>query len=231
MITGTTPDVCRDYKLDKEISGLLSSFREIADRLREEIVRVESLLQNAGSEVSMLEEIAAQLESFIDDPQTIPERLSRYKENISTLGSWLLRMKEQALELDSFFVYSPDQKLPKASASFWDQLCFDVQAFLDSFINDYNSIGNTYSGNSSLTVWAISAGRDQLQIVKSLIDDHFTPETGIGVNPQSCHRSRHSDPGHPGRQGPRRGYDGPPGFAGEPGLPGRFDRSVPTGGL
>ena len=182
MITSTTPDIYRDYKLNKEISDLIPTFKENADRLREEIARIEKIIGGSGSEASMLEEVAAQLDSFIKDPYTIPERLSRYKENINSLGSWLLQIKEQALELDSFFIYSPDQPLPNASASFGEQLSFDIRAFFDSFFNDYNSIGSTYSGDSTLTVWAISAGRDQLQIVKSLMDDRFTPAYNIGVN-------------------------------------------------
>jgi len=74
-------------------------------------------------------------------------------------------------------------KPPQAKAGFFSQLYFDLQAFLDSFSNKYNLIGNIYTdSDQTLEVWAISGGRDQLQIVKSLIDDVYTPNSDIGVN-------------------------------------------------
>ena len=41
-----------------------------------------------------------------------------------------------------------------------------------SYTEDYDSIGNTKQSDKSITVW-ITTGRDQAQVLKSLIDDSF----------------------------------------------------------
>ena len=49
-----------------------------------------------------------------------------------------------------------------------------------SYTEDYDSIGNTKQSDKSITVW-ITTGRDQAQVLKSLIDERFTPESNISV--------------------------------------------------
>ena len=48
---------------------------------------------------------------------------------------------------------------------------------------DYNSLGDKYDENSTdlIEVW-ITTGRDQSTILKTMVDDTFTPNTGIKVN-------------------------------------------------
>ena len=55
-----------------------------------------------------------------------------------------------------------------------------------SFIVDYNQIGNVVEeGEESkvLTLW-VGTGRDQANVIKALIDENFTKETGISINVQ-----------------------------------------------
>lgn len=183
VITGSTPDLGRDYDLHKEVPGLIGELTDIAKRLREVSVRVEGRASGTGSEFSTLKETIYQLDGFVEKPESIPGRLARFRDNVSALGAWMLRMKEQPLELDSLWILSADQALPKADASWPRQLAFDVQAFLLSFLSRSGAIGNVHDPKDrTLTVWAIGAGRDQAQIAKSFIDDRYTPKTGIGVN-------------------------------------------------
>lgn len=54
-----------------------------------------------------------------------------------------------------------------------------------SFVIDYNNIGSVTDDKDkeSITLW-IGSGRDQANVIKSLVDESFTNETGIGVNVQ-----------------------------------------------
>ncbi|REE56453.1 ABC-type glycerol-3-phosphate transport system substrate-binding protein [Paenibacillus taihuensis] len=194
MITGTSVDAYRDYRLDEKIPGLLKQLTRIRTELTKQLANIGRVSSSSGgSEASILEEIIHQLGSFIDNPDTIPNRLERYKNNVSSLGAWILDMRSQPLEIDYIVVKSPDRKAPAARAGFFPQLLFDVRAFFASFGNDASSVGGTYGGSKDkmISVWVsssdiastgIATGRDQTQIIRNLIDNSFTPKTGIHVN-------------------------------------------------
>lgn len=179
MITGTTPDSYRDYELDKEIPGLLDAFQEQADALYAAASLFESL---GGEEKSQSEDIlgmARRLESLIREPRSIQKRLSSFREGISALSSWLYDRTSQPLELDYLIVHSAGQDLPSPRASFWQQVTHFFKTFFASFLEDYNTVGGDGTGES-ITVWA-NIGRDQIQVIKNLVVDQFTPKTGIDV--------------------------------------------------
>lgn len=181
MITTTTPDPYNDYYLDMEIPGLIDGFKTVSASLKKEENYVSNLTGASGSEAAFLQEIAAQLDSFIKDPDTIPKRLDRFKSNVSSLSDWVLRLKEQPLEIDYLVVASSQENFPKPSANLVKRIVFATRAFVNSFFEDYNSVGNVSTGNKTINVW-VGTGRDQAQIIKSMIDDLFTPATGIDVN-------------------------------------------------
>ena len=59
----------------------------------------------------------------------------------------------------------------------------EIKAFAATFYVDYDAVGDVYEENDEevVTVWILS-GRDQGTILKSMVDDTFTPDTGIKVN-------------------------------------------------
>lgn len=182
MITGTTPDIYRDYNLDMEIPDLLDVFKSTTQMLREVAETVDALTGKAGSEASFLKEMANQVESLINEPETIQTRLDKFKGNLSSLGTWLLKNKETPLELDYIFISSPDTEKPSPVSGFFENLLFGIKAFFASFTEKYNTIGNTYDNKNSINVWISGKGRDEAQLVRELIDSSFTPQTGIKVN-------------------------------------------------
>ncbi len=184
MITGVSPDIYRDYYLEEEIPDFTERFTRLADTLENEAKEIRRLMENNGGETSTIDEIVYQMRDIAKKPETVTERLDRFKSNISTLSSWALNMVEQPLELDYITVFTENSKEYKSNAGFFKQIVFSAKAFLGSFSADYNSIGSVYSGDKStnLRVWAVGTGRDQAQIIKSIIDNDFSPQTGIGVN-------------------------------------------------
>ncbi len=191
MITGTSPDPYQDYYLEKKVPGLLETFADISGQLKAQVQALEDLTGVRGSEASLLEEVALQLDSMTQKPDTIPARLERLKDNIGSLGAWILQRKEQPLELDYILFTAEDASLPAADAGFLQSTAFGVGAVALSFFEDYNAVGNVYEDREALTVWisqqdlattGSSSGRDQALIIKQLIDDSFTVQTGIPVN-------------------------------------------------
>lgn len=200
MITGSNPDayrnmidINRDFLLDEKIPGLMTGFSDIAKRLKVQLDYINSISQGEGNAASMIKEIIVQLEKFVKEPETIPLRLDSYRNNVSSLASWLLEMRDQPLELDYFVVSSPGEKLPAAKANILDQIAFRLNMFFNSFVQDYNAVGSVHTGKA-LNVWVSTtelagtantgffSGRDQAQVIKSMVDDMFTSKYRIGVN-------------------------------------------------
>lgn len=179
MVTGTSPDPYRQYYLEEEIPGLMDSLRSIRAQLSELSARIKAITGSGGSQASVIDQVIFMLDGLLEKPRDIPGRLDNFKQNIESLGSLTVTLASQPLELD-YMVVSSGKELPNATAGLLDSIRFHGEAFINSFFEDYNSIGNTYTGEA-VDVW-ISGGRDQAQVVKSLIDDLFTPQHGIPIN-------------------------------------------------
>lgn len=189
MITSTSPDVYTDYFLTDRVPGLLKTMEECSNLLNEEIAHIVALTGGRGSKTAVLETLSVQLDTFRDDPDKISERLSSFKDNISAVGSWLVDIQSQGLTLDYLYLKSPDTAAPKAETGFFKSAWFSLSRFFASF-SDASAIGGSDKGGGRVvTVWLnsagqTSAGRDQAQIIKDLVDESFTPETGIIIDLQ-----------------------------------------------
>jgi ABC-type glycerol-3-phosphate transport system substrate-binding protein len=180
MITGTSIDANRDYNVDTEIPDLIDEMKQVYGLIASEKERLVAITGTFGNETAILDNLNRQIKTMVDKPETIPTRLDKYKGNVDALAAWLLSLKQQPLDLD-YIVLSPEgKKLPKAHASFMQNLVFRMKALIGSFSEDY-SMTDDSKGEKTITVW-VGMGRDQVQIVKQLIDDYFTPATGIHVN-------------------------------------------------
>ena len=180
MITGNTPDKYRDYFLEKEIPGLTEAFWQQHDRLlelAEEYDRLNSQ-ENTGSEP--LRRAARQLQSMLEKPETIPARIAGFRDSISLLSDWIHSSLEQPLLLDYFMIHSADAEIPSPKPGFLQSVRHFFSSFFLSFFEDY-SVVDSAEGSRTISVW-MNSGRDQVQILKSLITDSFTPQTGISVD-------------------------------------------------
>lgn len=181
MVTGTQPDNFRDYSLKTEIPGIEDTMREIRDRLKVAYDNIGNATGLRDGDTANIDRLVVQLDGFLKDLDTVPRRLSNFSSNISSLSAWMLNLKNQPLEIDYIRIQSENVETPDADAGFMDNFLFAVRQFLGSFVMDYNSVGDTTEAADALNVW-IGLGRDQVQIIKEMVDEHFTPKTGIPVN-------------------------------------------------
>lgn len=183
MITGTAPDAARDYRVERQVPNLLETFDFESKRLRRIAAEVVELSGTSGEQEALLKTMALQLEEMIEKPETIPRRLISYKINTGGMGTWLIRAREIPLEIDAIYVSSPGVKLPDKGMSVFAEFWHEIVSFFYSFFIDYNQIGDMSDGTESrsIEVW-IGSGRDQANTIKAMIDETFTPETGIRVN-------------------------------------------------
>lgn len=180
MIMGAEPDRYRDYQLDKEIPGLKDKLLTLSRRFMDQADEFERITGQKGTEAEILRRVSRLLKDFAYHPENIPLRQSSFRDNIAGLAAWILYRKEIPLEIDYLGIASADARLPSPTASPWIKAWMDLKSFVASFTVDYNNIGRK-EGKGAIDVW-ISSGRDQAQILKDLINDSFTPETGVKVN-------------------------------------------------
>lgn len=191
MITGTSPDAYTDYFLEEKVEGLTEILTRNQQVLQQELEFIALVAGGRGSATSAIDTMQVQLGLFLKDPEEISKRLSSMKNNISALGTWVVDMQDQALQLDYLYLKSPDVKTPKAGAGFFSRLGYQISRFFASFSEENQKVGADGGEGRKITVWlnstvnaaanGTSAGRDQAQVLKDMIDEMFTPETGISV--------------------------------------------------
>jgi len=183
MVTGAVPDPFRDHQLHHRMPDVLVTMREQSQIMRNLSEQLEDFTGQRSAHNAILERLAIQLEDMSVRHRTIPERLGNLRANIGGLGAWILTTREQPLEIDFLVVSSPEMPLPRADVGFFERLIHEARAFIASFTEDFDAIGDVHDEREAITVW-IATGRDQAQILKQMIDDTFTPQTGIPVNLQ-----------------------------------------------
>lgn len=183
MITGTDPDIYRDYKLETAIPDLSGRLSAILSALDAHIDYLETRYGENCYSARILIQMQTQMVSFQDKPYTIAKRLSVFKTNIEALAEWILEFGEQPLQIDYLYAAGRDADAPAADGSFFSKLGHEIRSFVGSFSHSYNEVAseNAQGGDVTLQVW-IGAGRDQANVMKRLIDEYFMPESHINVN-------------------------------------------------
>lgn len=181
MITGTDPDIYRDYYLDEAISDLMETMQDVSSQLDAISKKIESFSGKSGGVSATLDRVSEQLKGFIKKPDTIPSRISNFQSNISSLASFVLELRAQSLQLDRIFIIGAVDKIPQTEKSFLQSALYAVKEFASSFIGDYTSIGNAYNREDAVYIW-LTGSRDTAGVLKNLIDNDFTKKTGIYVN-------------------------------------------------
>lgn len=185
-ITGVAPDIYRDYQIEATLPGLEAELIDVRDQIADVIIRLRELAGKNSDKETVLRTMRDQLTQLIEDQEDFIKVITSYKINIRACGNWITQVIQQPLALDRINIYSPDVEVDYDNTSFWSRLLYEIKRLFYSFIIDYNMIGNVAKGNSeklTLTLW-IGTGRDQANVIKSLIDDTFTKNTDINVNVQ-----------------------------------------------
>ncbi len=185
-ITGVNPDKYRDYQIERTLPGLEAELIDVRDQLANAITSLREVAGKNSDKETVLRTMRDQLSQLIEDQEDFIKVITSYKINVRACGNWITQVISQPLALDRINIYSPDVEVEYENTSFWSRLVYEVKRLIYSFLINYNMIGNIAdedSENVTLTLW-IGTGRDQANVIKSLIDDTFTGTTDINVNVQ-----------------------------------------------
>ncbi len=185
MITGANADQYTDYDFAKLIPEVLRGMRNESELLTQISKGLEETIGEKGTNSVLLDKIAYLLDIMGNDQDKIAANLTNFKSYIGSLSTWLLTARNQPLEIDYILIQPESVEIPKAKANFWQSLKHEIGAFIMSFFSDYNSLGATevYDENDHtvIDVW-VTTGREQTQIMRQMVDDSFTAQTGEKAN-------------------------------------------------
>ncbi|MDE7238554.1 MAG: ABC transporter substrate-binding protein, partial [Lachnospiraceae bacterium] len=185
-ITGVSPDTYRDYQIAASLPGLVDEMTVVRDQLNDAIAALRTAAGGSSDKETVLITMRDQLDYLIKDEERFVKVVGTYKQNVRACGNWITQVISQPLQLDRIFIRSSDVTNKVSSNSFWDKLVYEINRLFYSFVIDYNSLGATgeeSADNKPITLW-IGTGRDQANVIRSLIDESFTSKTGINVNVQ-----------------------------------------------
>lgn len=186
MITGPDPDPNFDWEIHRTLPDLLPMLQSLASSFREE----EKFLREYVGQSRLADQMdmtAAILEDMIRRPDSIPHRLQEFSTQQTSLTSWIVRLMEAPLTMDYILIASPDTIFPEVKATPIQNVRSSIESFLMSFVVDYTNVGSVWGEDGDevegviLELW-VGRGREWAMIVKEMIEEDFTPRTGIHVN-------------------------------------------------
>ena len=182
-LTGANPDQYRDYGFYRTIPGTIRALVNEGKNLEKAIEDLENMNGVAGENTSTLSQIQRLVEKMGSDEDEVAANLNLLKSYIGTLGTWINTVSMQPLDIDIISIQPESESLPKADANFFQSIWFEIRSFVGSFYTDYNSLGSTSDTEDKgmAEVWVVT-GRDQANIIRNLIDNRFTPNTGVSIN-------------------------------------------------
>ena len=184
VYTGATPDQYRDYYIERSYPEVMEAMDLEAKRLFKIVDDMVAYSGQKADNIATAQTVAQQLERFCEKPQKITLEFTTFKDNITSLGTASLNLSETKLDVDYLVVSGKNAKPEKEKAGFFAKLWHEIKSFAASFVVDYNAVGDVYEEGSNeevVKVWVLT-GRDQGTILKSMVDDTFTPDSGVKVN-------------------------------------------------
>lgn len=181
-ITGETVDIYRDYELFKQIGDM----EERLNSSRKNLVDAGELLlkitgETSGSNYSVINNMVLAIDNMLNNKYEAHRHKSYYYTNYCSVSSVLQDLASMPLSLDKIILCAADDQEPFENPGFFDDIVFSVKRFFVSFVKDYNSVSTAADSKDAVTIW-VNWGRDQAQVLTSLVDRSFTPQTGISVN-------------------------------------------------
>ncbi|SFC27317.1 extracellular solute-binding protein [Butyrivibrio sp. YAB3001] len=186
QLTGQSPSRYIDYQIGSKIPGFKENMASESERLFNIVDEIVSITGEKGENTALLQKMAIEAKGLSEDPEKVIEELPQLKNNISAVGTWIVKVSAMPLELDEITITNPEKQnaLPNTADSFLAGVSNGILRFFASFVIDTSSVGESTGVTEPLTVWVASYGKEQAQIIQTLVDNTFSPKTDIPVRIQ-----------------------------------------------
>ena len=173
-ITGTSPDLYRDY-------GIMVYLPQLQDILEVEYTRLNAVMGLFGEEygsankTSALNDMMDVMIKLIKQPNDVAKYLSNFSDSLSALADWVTGINNLPLELDYLAVCGEGYKLPKANGNFFENFAHTWNSFIGSFTNDFKvHMTENETDRKQLDVWVTVDTRTEYDIIQKLINAAYT---------------------------------------------------------
>lgn len=182
MITSENPDINRDYELFSQIPNFTETLTENYESLVSLAKDMKKATgKNSTQAIAAMENMARVLNNMLKSPYIAQHYVKDYYNNYTSLSSWLYDMTAMPLAIDELQLVPFGSDYENKNAGFFKKLLYSVVRFLTSFTANYEvSSSVADNSNSTLRLW-VNWGQDQTAVLNSIIEDSFTPKTGINV--------------------------------------------------
>lgn len=185
-VAGTNKDKYRDLKLTRYIPDL-------EERLQGWVDDLYSIAEQAQGYVgaddpkdvaafSYLLIAADQLQTLADEPDELVYRVDELSTSVNSINTQIANfvdiMNDNDVSIDRIYLFQEDAKLP-SGLNFFEGLMMSAKRFFYSFFGQSYSASNT--DDSHIQVW-VNRPRQYVEIMQKMIDEEFTPATGIEVD-------------------------------------------------
>lgn len=185
-VVGTNKDKYRDFNLEAYIPGIgdtLAGWADELDAIKADAAKFNPKVKKIGA-FSSLDVAGNQLRSLAKDVDELLYRIDELATSRNSVNQYLANLTDtlnsNKLSIDSIYFYQDGAKsgLP-GKTGFWKGIWASISRFFYSFTSQAYSTSNT--DPEHLQVW-VNRSRQHLEIMQKLIDEEFTPATGIVVD-------------------------------------------------
>lgn len=178
MVVGETVDISRSYELFNQIPDFNNRLKSASERLKSISADLETLQEKkGGSNVSTIGNAIETINKMYENPYSAHKYKSAYYSAYTNLSAMLGTITDMPLDIDRIFIIGSGVDFKEPTASFFESLSFGFMRFINSFISAYELEKN----EDALTIW-VNWGRDQTQVLDSLIQSDFVKNEKIPVN-------------------------------------------------
>lgn len=187
-VAGTNKDKYRDLKLTRYIP-------DVQERLYSWVDRLNGLMEQAaalpGVNAKKAEDVAAfaylgiaakQLKTLGDEPDELIYRVDELSTSVNSINTQIANfvdiINDNIISIDRIYLYQEDAKLP-TGLGFFKSIWMSVSRFFYSFFGQSYSATNV--NEDHIQVW-VNRPRQYVEIMQKMIDEQFTPATGIEVD-------------------------------------------------
>lgn len=185
-VAGTNKDKYRDFSLEAYIPGIGEMMTGWADELGQvmEDARVYNPKKNKIAAYASVKIAENQLRSLAKKPDELIYRIDELATSTSSVNQHLANLIDSLngndFALDSIYLYQEDaaKQLPK-NKNIFTKMWLGIVRFFTSFGEQAYSSTNTNPEHLQVSV---NRSRQHLEIMQLLINEQFTPQTGIEVD-------------------------------------------------
>ncbi|EOR22720.1 family 1 extracellular solute-binding protein [Niallia nealsonii AAU1] len=184
-LTGGIVDKKREWRIERYIPEIKEYLIGISERIE---TQKKALQERYGMDdlpiISELEIAQKVIKEFIKNPEDLPHYMNKFIEDetsaYSRIKMILPMLVYNPMHLDKIYVHTEGEKIPKANARLFTSIVESTKAFTYSFFNPrYNQ--EDVVDDETIEVW-VNQSRLYVELMQRMIDEEFTPNTGIKVN-------------------------------------------------